>query len=465
MKYKILFILVFGFILSFQASADSAPSVKPGADIKSLKDSNIQMKEEMVTIDIKENKELEKNNGSLNRYYAHVKAEFIFINEGDKKTIDVGFPLDDLDTLHLGDLMSPDNFRVYIDGQEATTTAVKLNENSHGDDWIAWKNPFNKGENKTIVEYDIEAHYPGGYTGSTYDHALFYVLETGAGWNGLIEKADITINFPDDFNLEKYAEYGFFPSEQPAYAIIDIFPRNYKIVSKNQIKISFNDFDPVHNDNIRIYFSGAEKYNNLISALDDYNKNYNQLDSDQYINLGKAYLAFSSCKMKGGNEYAGQFSEIAFNYLSRFYGISDFEKKINTGLEIISLMTNKGNCIDEDRAVNYLKYILNNKLDDLPEETKIKIDELRKKYLIEEIDNEEFTANSITEEIGVGTNNSKDATASENSLFPNEAGRDNQCAKTKISVFAGFSYLLNGLLIIIFTVFLLRSKKKIKTTL
>ena len=95
-------------------------------------------------------------------------------NFAQEKTIDVGFPLEDLKTLSMGDLSSPSNFEVSINGARVETESVKLNEDSYSDDWIGWQATFENGYTDMVVEYDIEATY-GGYQ-SIYSYYLYYIF-------------------------------------------------------------------------------------------------------------------------------------------------------------------------------------------------------------------------------------------------------------------------------------------------
>ncbi|WP_148038950.1 hypothetical protein [Proteiniphilum sp. X52] len=108
--------------------------------------------------------------------------------------------------------------------------------------WYVWNVHFYKNERKQIkVEYSL----PSGQ-GYGADYRYFkYILETGSGWYGLIEKADIELKL-HDIKLETLEE---------------ISPFGYQMAENDKIiKWSFTNFEPSQQDDIYVkYYNKKER--------------------------------------------------------------------------------------------------------------------------------------------------------------------------------------------------------------
>lgn len=110
--------------------------------------------------------------------------------------------------------------------------------------WYVWNVHFEKNEQKTIkVEYSLPCgrEYCGEY------RYFKYLLETGAGWYGLIEKAEIELKLNDikQKTIEK------------------IIPEGYKMdLTEDVIKWNFSNLEPTKDNNIYLqYYNPAERKN------------------------------------------------------------------------------------------------------------------------------------------------------------------------------------------------------------
>jgi len=110
--------------------------------------------------------------------------------------------------------------------------------------WYVWNVHFDKNEKKTIkIVYSLPSGQ--GY-GSDYRY-FKYILETGSGWHGLIEKADIELKL-HDIKIE---------------TIEEISPSGHQINTADKIiKWNLKDIEPTKEDDIYVqYYNPAERRN------------------------------------------------------------------------------------------------------------------------------------------------------------------------------------------------------------
>lgn len=108
--------------------------------------------------------------------------------------------------------------------------------------WYVWKVKFDKNEKKTIK---VVFKLPSGYDYGPQYRYFKYLLNTGAGWYGNIEKAEVNAKL---YNIDiKNVE--------------EISPSNFKKDSINKtIAWEFENFKPTENDDIYIkYFNPEER--------------------------------------------------------------------------------------------------------------------------------------------------------------------------------------------------------------
>lgn len=110
--------------------------------------------------------------------------------------------------------------------------------------WYVWDVYFDKNEKKTIkIVYSLPS---GRGYGSDYRY-FKYILETGSGWHGLIQKADIELKL-HDIKME---------------TIEEILPIGHQINTVDKlIKWNFTDVEPTKEDDIYVrYYNPAERRN------------------------------------------------------------------------------------------------------------------------------------------------------------------------------------------------------------
>jgi hypothetical protein len=107
--------------------------------------------------------------------------------------------------------------------------------------WYVWDVHFKENEKKTIkVIYSLPS---GKGYGAEYRY-FKYILETGSGWYGLIEKADIELKL-HDINME---------------TIEEISPKGFHIdTSAKIVKWNFIDLEPTKDDDIYLRYYNVEE--------------------------------------------------------------------------------------------------------------------------------------------------------------------------------------------------------------
>jgi hypothetical protein len=102
--------------------------------------------------------------------------------------------------------------------------------------WYLWKSHFNKDESQVII---VKYILPNG---ANHQNRFFnYLLSTGAGWAGKIERAEILINLTD------------LPSDQ----LVSITPKHYKLKGK-QLSWVFKNLKPNTADDILVKYEMAK---------------------------------------------------------------------------------------------------------------------------------------------------------------------------------------------------------------
>ncbi len=190
--WRWLFLGVVGWLCLWPGAAARAdiapPQNPPGSNPQPGGSTRVQMVAERVVLDVPMNPE-----GSPG--YAQVQATFWMRNQGTKtETLAVRFPVMFSDGR--GGYGEVRDFRVQVEGQEVPTHTIYQPEYFYGDAKVRWREftvTFPVGKEVTIeVFYTLDGTPMYDYPYVTYG----YVLETGAGWWGPIEKADIILRLP-----------------------------------------------------------------------------------------------------------------------------------------------------------------------------------------------------------------------------------------------------------------------------
>lgn len=173
---------------------------------------------------------------------AHVTADFQMFNHGEEdETIEVWFPFGEKSDYTKGwKVIQVMDFQVWVDDLEME---VAVNES---DQWLIiwahWPVTFPTGEQVDIrVSYTITENLIGG--GPINFHGFFYILETGAGWDGSIEEALITVQAPYELGvLDDFLGGPTFLARPGGY-----------VISGNEVRWVLQDLEPTENDNLEIY--------------------------------------------------------------------------------------------------------------------------------------------------------------------------------------------------------------------
>jgi hypothetical protein len=296
MKNKKTILLIAGFLIVIQLSADIAPNPIAAKRISGDKECKVQMVSEYVL-------------ANLYKDSARVECTFYMHNLGDSVTMQIGFPEMRFHYWHRSgygnndkekfkifvndSLLSTDDIRVpkefediynkymhvyfiekeyvrkkdsilkYVIPREERSTAFKnlrewrqsepylcLDMEREFNDqmekgnfpWYVWDTHFEKNEKKIIrVDYTL----PSGLWYRAKFRYFHYILETGAGWFGVIENADIKLKLHniEIENIEK------------------ISPKGYHIDSiKKTIEWNFKRISPTRDDDIYFqYFDPEER--------------------------------------------------------------------------------------------------------------------------------------------------------------------------------------------------------------
>jgi hypothetical protein len=186
---------------------------------------------------------------------AQVTADFQMFNHGEEdESIEVWFPFGEKSDNSKGwQIIQVTDFQVWVDGQEME---VMVNES---DEWLIiwahWPVTFPAGEQVEIrVSYTITENLIGG--GPINFHGFFYILETGAGWDGVIEEALITVQAP--YVLDELDDFlggsAFFAR-----------PEGYS-VEGSTIKWTLENFEPTEKDNLEIYLLHQDIFKTIKTA-------------------------------------------------------------------------------------------------------------------------------------------------------------------------------------------------------
>jgi len=187
--------LLFSFIPALVARADIAPPQQaPGSNIEPGIQTKVQMAAERVVIELLRVKGKGKDGLPL----ANVTAAFQMRNPGEAdESMPVRFPLTDPSGFGDGFGGHPEieNFVVKVDGKTVPFRIVTT-PNPQGADqkpikWAEFDVTFPKGK-----DTNVEVSYVLQSTGFMPYGTFKYILETGAGWDGPIGKAEFVLKLP-----------------------------------------------------------------------------------------------------------------------------------------------------------------------------------------------------------------------------------------------------------------------------
>jgi len=227
------------------ASADvGLPPAHPGSSV-TPKDTqtNVQMVSEEVDIIIENNP-----------YQAVVKAEFQMRNNSSlQETIKVWFPLGERQMYNKElRILQVENFQARVNGLEQEIIIEDV------DEWeLVWAHwpvdfPANQGVNIQVSYLLSPAALPPPHWYSQFS----YLLETGAGWAGKIERAVISVELPFPLNgLDQLLANG---------SPVIIQPEGY-FKGDAQIYWVFTDLEPTSAENIDVRMLDPEIWRELLN--------------------------------------------------------------------------------------------------------------------------------------------------------------------------------------------------------
>jgi len=271
---RLCFLALLFVLLAFPsgARADVAPPLyppgsnpQPGAEV-----TQVRMMAETVVIEVQRDITPE----SLGR--AHVTADFTMQNLGTAdESMAVRFPIAASD----GRWNYPEisNLLIKVNGKQVQYRRADYPElNYPNDDLVPWAEfdvTFPAGQDVSIlVEYDLKG---SGYYPFT---ALYYILETGAGWKDTIGKADIILRLPYEANRQNVImETTIGWAETHADGVFQ----------GNEVRWHFEEFEPGWDHNMEFALVAPSAWQAILTIRDNVEKHPN--NGEAWGMLGKAY--------------------------------------------------------------------------------------------------------------------------------------------------------------------------------
>ena len=311
--FAVLFLLFIPLFLPKFANADiNAPSTLNSSGIEAGSGTQVQMKNEKVTLDISGNSYKKpvqiknaqggtSNFGSVTSTYLPVKvtAEFNMYNPSDSdESIDVTFPSCDYYSTSTEDCGSMSDFSVVVNGvsvsgitQIEKTIPDKLlgytPPNPIKGTFYNWHQSFSAKSitNVKVVytlaakEFDV-AHPP--YTGAA-GYYINYILSTGGSWNGNIENGEVI------FNLPEKADKKYFILTSGGQESASLSAKLTETIDQDKVIVSFKNLKPSYSENLNlILFDPAEVA--ILNTLTTKAEKDNTFAA--YVSLFKEYVKF-----------------------------------------------------------------------------------------------------------------------------------------------------------------------------
>jgi len=234
MKIHKIAIIILTLCLHTNLFADIAPNPIKAKSISPKDQTSIRMESEKVIIDL-------YNDSSV------VKCLFNMKNLGEQEKLQIGFPemtfhyyrqkskMDEANRFQVKENGKVVNFDFSDSLKYDKDYRKKVESYQIKEEWYLWESEFQQGESKTI---EIQYSLPFGMLYKTNERFFTYLVSTGANWKGTIGKAEIIVNLKD-------IEIDSLISQQPINCVI----------TNDQLKWTFLDFEPTTNDDIRINYN------------------------------------------------------------------------------------------------------------------------------------------------------------------------------------------------------------------
>jgi hypothetical protein len=295
---KILLLLLFSiglFIPSLPARADVAPPPAPqlgGLEPFEYQDTNVQMAYERVEMEIES---FMQEEDTLPQSRVNVTAYFTMHNLGDlTEAMQVVFPLENVaDCDEMGTMgnsytyysILADSFGVTVSGNPIPVQKVVTDHPHEGCGQMTWAGfevTFPPGEDVVIkAQYTMES------MDVDFMQNIEYILETGAGWAGPIQRGYVIVKFPYTASVENV-----LPESTPGYQFL-----------YNEVFWSFENLEPTSDNNIQVSIVSPDAWQKIISLRRDLKENPRQ--PEKWIDL--AYTYFNIATWHWGNVRSEQY--------------------------------------------------------------------------------------------------------------------------------------------------------------
>jgi hypothetical protein len=274
----VLFLVCLTLILGVKpASADIAPPDHPSGSNPhpGSETTKVQMVAETVTITVQPTLLTgEATKWGEVREWAKVRAVFTMRNRGtESEKMMVRFPVMSLTGWGdgFGNFPELKDLVIKVDNQRVTTqkmtTPNPANPQYPGVTWAAFEVTF-----PPDVDVVIDVTYTQRAVGYPPIAGFFYVLETGAGWYGPIERADLIVQLPYPANPDN---------------VILARSTSGGVIDGNTIRWHFEDLEPTSQDNFDIHIIEPQIWQEVLYGLRKVDEDPN--DGTAWGTLARAY--------------------------------------------------------------------------------------------------------------------------------------------------------------------------------
>jgi hypothetical protein len=264
--------ILLGFFIIQLVTADGAPVGPPpgkSGGIMPFADTNIRLVNERIDI-------------YLCEAHYEVKVEYEFFNDGDDQTVDIGFPVREVDFTGM-DIAAEnlENFSAFENN--STPLAIEKRESSDKNysHFYCFKATF-KGHQKKIIKNQYKAYY--GYSTSITGlddlwggyRSVSYILKTGAFWKDTINTVEVYFHFM--YVTIDGLQDRYHGRVQKAFYVQ---PDVYEFIDKRTMRMVFKDIEP--DFDIELFFSTSRPYVSATSQLQEGDYIYkavNVIDND-----------------------------------------------------------------------------------------------------------------------------------------------------------------------------------------
>jgi hypothetical protein len=261
--------------LSSVALADVAPpqqppgfNPSPGSEI-----TQVSMMAETVTIDVQ----------AVDPPRAHISAIFTMKNLGSSiESMAVRFPIANNDGF--GKFPEIKNIAIKVYGKPVPFERTEGSDPTYGNEahsvpWASFHVSFKPGVDEQIeVSYNLDGTSYAQETSTSF----YYILSTGAGWNGTIGSGEIILRLPYDANPQN---------------VILGDSRNPPQFVGREAHWFFSDLEPTASDNLNFDIVKPVFWKQVITELKNISRD--KLDGEAYGRLGKAYKQALFAASKG----------------------------------------------------------------------------------------------------------------------------------------------------------------------